>query len=129
MPFKLWLPQNNAVALSRSPGGSTLALVRPVRISASARLPPRVITVDSPHQHHPYSKPIPKVVWKGLKGTIESLVARTTAMGWHIRLDMRVHLNIANGLRDVVDRSFEPIRFELSRGIEATPSVEGADQV
>ncbi|KAH8987700.1 hypothetical protein EDB86DRAFT_3082027 [Lactarius hatsudake] len=70
-----------------------------------------------------------KAVWKGLKGAIESLVARTTATGWCIRLDVRVHLNIANGSHDVVDQLFEPIRFELSRGIEATPSVEGTDQV
>ncbi|KAH9025770.1 hypothetical protein EDB84DRAFT_1440317 [Lactarius hengduanensis] len=68
-----------------------------------------------------------KAVWKGLKGAIGPLVARTNE--WRIRLDMKVHLNLANGSGDVFDRSFRLIRFELSRGVEAIPSVEGADQV
>ncbi|KAH9029012.1 hypothetical protein EDB85DRAFT_2147621 [Lactarius pseudohatsudake] len=68
-----------------------------------------------------------KAVWKGLKGAIGPLVARTNE--WRIRLDVKVHLNLANGSGDVFNRLFRPIRFELSRGVEAIPSVEGADQV
>ncbi|KAH9019993.1 hypothetical protein EDB85DRAFT_1896421 [Lactarius pseudohatsudake] len=70
-----------------------------------------------------------KAVWRGLKRAIGPLVTRINGMGWRIRMDLKVHLNVATGSGDVVDRSFGPIRFEFSRGIEAIPSVEGADQV
>ncbi|KAH9067026.1 hypothetical protein EDB83DRAFT_2519410 [Lactarius deliciosus] len=69
-----------------------------------------------------------KAVWKGLKGAIGSLVDRINATGWRIRLDVKVHLNAANGSGDEIDRLFGPIRFELSRGVEAIPRVEGTDQ-
>lgn len=87
-----------------------------------------------------------KAVWRGLKRAIGPLVARVSAslcaikttdlpfpqingMGWRIKVDVQIHLNIANGSGDVVDRSFEPIRYKFPRAVEATPSVEGADQV
>ncbi|KAH9026339.1 hypothetical protein EDB83DRAFT_2319840 [Lactarius deliciosus] len=131
-----------ANAWKRKPASrSTPALVRPVRVGASTRLSPRVITVDSPiiptqNQFQimlfglarKLLRVLLKAVWKGLKGAIGSLVARTTT-GWRIRLDVKVHLNLANGLGNVVDWSIGPIRLELSRGIEAIPSVEGANQV
>ncbi len=82
----------------------------------------------------------------GLKRAIGSLVTRVSTslhtfkttdlpfpqingMGWHIRMDLKVHLNVVSGSGDVVDWSFGPIRFEFPRGVEAIPSVEGTDQV
>jgi len=82
----------------------------------------------------------------GLKRAIGSLVTRVSTslrafktadlpfpqingMGWCIRMDLKVHLNVASGSGDVVDWSFGPIRFEFPCGVEAIPSIEGADQV
>ena len=82
----------------------------------------------------------------GLKRAIGSLVTRVSTslrtfktadlpfpqingMGWHIRMDLKVHLNITSGLGDMVVWSFGPIQFEFPRGVEVIPSVEGADQV
>ncbi|KAH9060118.1 hypothetical protein EDB87DRAFT_1577225 [Lactarius vividus] len=75
------------------------------------------------------SRALLKAVWRGLKRAIGPLVARINGMGWRIKVDVQIHLNIANGSGDVVDRSFEPIRYEFPRAVEATPSVEGADQI
>ncbi|KAH9011681.1 hypothetical protein EDB84DRAFT_1647042 [Lactarius hengduanensis] len=69
-----------------------------------------------------------KAVWRGLKRAIGPLVTRINGMGWRIRMDLKVHLNVVTGSGDVVDRSFGPIRFEFSHGIKAIPSIEGADQ-
>ncbi len=82
----------------------------------------------------------------GLKRAIGSLVTRVSTslrtfktadlpfpqingMGWHIRMDLKVHLNVTSGSGDVVDWSFGPIWFEFPCGVKAIPSVEGADQV
>ncbi len=82
----------------------------------------------------------------GLKRAIGSLVTRVSTslctfktadlpfpqingMGWHIRMDLKVHLNIASGLGNVVVWLFGPIWFKFPCGIEAIPSVEGTDQV
>ncbi|KAH9024715.1 hypothetical protein EDB84DRAFT_1440321 [Lactarius hengduanensis] len=130
---------------SFSPRGSTPALVCPVRVDTGARLPPRVIIVDS-HNHPtiPTPKPIPNDAIQtcsqalarapqggveGLKRAIGPLVTRINGMVWRIRVDLKVHLNVASRSGDMVDRSFGPIRFEFPRGVEAIPSVEGADQV
>ncbi|KAH9012766.1 hypothetical protein EDB85DRAFT_1900129 [Lactarius pseudohatsudake] len=103
-------------------------------VDAGARLPPRVIIVDShnhptiPSKFRKLLRASLKVVWRGLKWAIGPLLTTINGMGWRIRVDLRVHLNVANGSGDVVDRSFGPIRFEFPRGVEVIPSVEGADQ-
>ncbi|KAH8983933.1 hypothetical protein EDB92DRAFT_1819275 [Lactarius akahatsu] len=104
MPFKLWLlPYASAPALN-------------CLLASSPLTPPTgIIPTQNQFQRMLFGlarkllRVLLKAVWKGLKGAIESLVARTTAMGWHIRLDMRVHLNIANGSCNMVDQSFELI--------------------
>jgi len=50
-------------------------------------------------------------------------------MGWHIRMDLKVHLNVASGSGDMVNWLFGPIRFKFPHGVKAIPSVEGTDQV
>ncbi|KAH9011742.1 hypothetical protein EDB85DRAFT_1900825 [Lactarius pseudohatsudake] len=113
----------------------------PVRVDAGARLPPRVIIVDS--HNHPTIPTLQmmlfkftrkllraslKAVWRGSKWAIGPIVTTINGMGWRIRINLTVHLNVANGSGDVVDRSFGPIRFEFPHGVEAIPTVEGADQ-
>ncbi len=44
-------------------------------------------------------------------------------------MDLNIHLNVANGSGNVVDRLFGPIRFAFPRSVEAVPSAEGAEQV
>jgi len=82
----------------------------------------------------------------GLKRAIGSLVTRVSTslhtfkttdlpfpqingMGWHIRMDLKVHLNIVSGSGNVVDWLFGLIQFEFPHSIKVIPSIEGADQV
>ncbi|KAH9010392.1 hypothetical protein EDB85DRAFT_1902115 [Lactarius pseudohatsudake] len=87
-------------------------------LASSPSTPPRVITVDSPLKTPimlfglvgKLLRALLKAVWKGLKGAIGPLVARTNE--WRFRLDVKVHLTLANGSGDVFDRSFR--RFDSS---------------
>ncbi|KAH9013434.1 hypothetical protein EDB85DRAFT_1899743 [Lactarius pseudohatsudake] len=112
----------------------------PIRVDAGSRLPPRVIIIDS--HNHPTIPTLQmmlykfawkllraslKAVWRGSKWAIGPIVTMINGMGWRVRINLTVHLNVANGSGDVVDRSFGPIRFEFPRGVEAI-RVEGADQ-
>ncbi|KAH9017896.1 hypothetical protein EDB85DRAFT_1897441 [Lactarius pseudohatsudake] len=108
-------------------------------LRAQKREPPMLnccFTSSLNHTTIPTPKLIPnllhellKAVWRGLKRAIGPLVTRINGMGWRIRMDLKVHLNVVTGLGDVVDWSFGPIQFKFSRGIEAIPSIEGTDQV
>ncbi|KAH9016330.1 hypothetical protein EDB84DRAFT_1443142 [Lactarius hengduanensis] len=141
MPFWGCVRGNASLQVDFEPE-TTLVLVLSARYASTPALDCRLAS-SSNHPTIPTPKPIPndaiqicckllrallKAVWRGLKRAIGPLVTRINGMGWRIRMDLKVHLNVATGSGDVVDRSFGPIRFEFSRGIEAIPSVEGADQ-
>ncbi|KAH9010157.1 hypothetical protein EDB85DRAFT_1902376 [Lactarius pseudohatsudake] len=110
---------------SFSARGLTPALVCPVCVDAGARLPPCIIIVDL-HNHPtlPTPKPIPNDTIQtcsqalvcapqggveGLKRAIGLLVTRINGMVWPIRVDLKVHLNVASQSGNVVNRSFGPI--------------------